>query len=93
MTYSLRKLLKGGYIGNYIGDYFRGYSGDTRSFHFSSHDLEGFFRKAETRGSTALVSESTLNQTIRYPSASRAQFLFEGSWAPWEEQYAIGLGT
>ena len=33
----LSKLLKGGYKGAYIGDYYRGYSGDTRSLDSSSY--------------------------------------------------------
>ena len=32
------KSLKGGYIGEYIGDYYRVYKGDTRSLDYSSYD-------------------------------------------------------
>ena len=36
MSYSLNSL-KGDYIGGNIGDYYRGYSGDTRSLDSSSY--------------------------------------------------------
>ena len=38
MSYSLNSL-KGGYIGDYIGDYYRVIKGDTRSLDYSSYDL------------------------------------------------------
>ena len=38
MSYSLNSL-KGGYIGDCIGDYYRGIKGDTRSLDYSSSDV------------------------------------------------------
>ena len=37
MSHNLNSLLKGGYIRDYIGDYYRGYLRDTRSLDSSSY--------------------------------------------------------
>ena len=47
MSYSLNTL-KGGYIGDYIGHYYRSYQGDARSLDCSSHGLQGVQRNFET---------------------------------------------
>ena len=41
MSYSLYKLLEGGYIGDSIGEYYRAYKGDTRSLDDSSYRDHG----------------------------------------------------
>ena len=37
----LSKLLKGGYVEDYLGEYFGAFRGDTRGFDYSSHTFWG----------------------------------------------------
>ena len=71
MGHNLNSLLKGGYVGDYLEDYYRVIKGDTRSLDYSSH-CGPFFHASKNRRASVfheipMYSSSSIQQSTLVP--------------------------
>ena len=62
--YSLNSLVKGGYIGDYMGKYYRAYSGDTRNLDYGSYGPQTSSSSGSTRAAGDKILPAELTNAI-----------------------------